>query len=63
MKPENQVTASFQNLDFINFDKFVMDTKRLNLTMDSFRVEDYHYVTFELTGDYDNIKLFNSTLY
>lgn len=63
MKLANQVTASFQNLDFINFDKFVMEAKRLNLTMDSFRAEDYHYVSFELTGDYDNIKLFKSTLY
>lgn len=56
----NTVTATFSNLDFKHFDQYKEDAVFLGLSMISFRVEDFKYVTFELKGNYEMIKAFTS---
>ena len=54
----NDVTATFANLDYAFFDQYKEDAVFLNLSMVSWRVEDFKYVTFELRGNYEMIKTF-----
>ena len=54
----NVVTATFANLDYEFFDQYKEDADFLNLSMVSWKVEDFKYVTFALRGDYEMIKTF-----
>lgn len=54
----NTVTATFANLDYVNFDQHMEDARFLNLQMQSFRVEDNKYLTLVLKGNYEMIKTF-----
>jgi hypothetical protein len=56
----NDVTATFENLDFAFFDQYKEDATFLGLKMLRFRVEDFKYVTFDLRGDYEMIKAFTN---
>ena len=56
----NEVTATFENLDFAFFEQYKEDAKFLNLKMLRFRVEDFKTVTFDLQGDYLMIKSFTN---
>ena len=57
---KNTVTATFQNLDYANFDQLMQDADFLRLEMVSFRVEDETYLTLVLKGNYEMIKTFTS---
>ena len=56
----NEVTATFENLDFAFFEQYKEDAKCLNLKMRRFRVEDFKTVTFDLQGNYEMIKSFTN---
>ena len=56
----NDVTATFENLDFQFFDQYKEDAVFLGLRMLRFRVEDFKTVTFDLRGNYEMIKTFTN---
>jgi hypothetical protein len=56
----NTVTATFENFDFEHFDDYKEDALRVDLEMISWRVEDFKLVTFEVRGDYTDIRVFTN---
>ena len=56
----NTVTATFQNLDYDKFEQLMADAKFLNLSLQSFRVEDEMYLNLVLKGNYTMIQTMSS---
>ena len=56
----NVVTATFENFDFVHFDTYKEDARSLGLEMIRFRVEDFKLVTFDLRGEYTDIRVFTN---
>lgn len=56
----NVVTATFENFYFEYFDEYKEDARSLGLEMIRFRVEDFKLVTFDVRGDYTDIRVFTN---
>lgn len=56
----NVVTATFENFDFEHFDTYKEDALSLELEIISWRVEDFKLVTFEVRGDFTDIRVFTN---
>lgn len=56
---ETIVSAIFENFDYRNFTALQSDAKLCKLTLESFRVEDNKYLSFNLTGKYKDLLKFS----
>ena len=56
----NTITATFSNLDYVNFDQYMLDKTFLGLSLVSFKVTDEKYVDIVLKGNYEMIKTFTN---